>query len=145
MSVITLYGASEFSANQADYPAEFGSKGTQGTTVHKETVVKKSKIVKSQSQKKRVQKKQVLKAKATGYERARKAYGKKVVQVATLDEAKKIAKSRKDLIVFDKSKGTIVSNSLNGLFNKSKLVIMLKVNKRRDGEILYNFYFFKKG
>ena len=149
MSVISLYGASEFSANQADYPAEFGPQGMQAITVQKEAVIQKNKRVKAQPQKQRVKKKEVVKVsvkvKATGYERARKVYGKKVVKVNTLNEAKKIAKGRKDLVVFDKVKKSIYSNSLRKKFDLSELVIMLQLDKRADGEVVYNIYFFKKG
>ena len=137
LSILTLMQAGEFSTNSASYAPEFFQVTQQESSVNPTTNKKKSV--------KKIEKKKPIKAKSTGYERARKTYGRKVVEVSTLDDAKKMAKSRKDLVVFDKSKGTIVSSSLSALFNKSKLVIMLKVNKRGDGEILYNIYFFKKG
>ena len=152
LGALSLYGASEFSTSRGDYTAEFSVKTTQTVTVKQEKTVKKSakttsrvKVQKSTPKKKQEVQHSTTKVKLSGYERAKKVFGDKVVEVATLEDAKKLAKSRKDLVVFDKAKATTVSNRLSKLFKKSEFVIMLKVDKRADGEILYNIYFFKKG
>ena len=147
-SVITLYGASEFSVNKATYASEFSETSAQvpvqSARAKEIPISHKSQNAENTSRQNKVKKEQQAKQKLNGYQRAKRIYGEKIVEVSTIGEAKKLAKSRNDLVTFEKVKSTTVSSRLSDTFEKSSFVIMMKVDKRGDGEIIYNIYFFKK-
>ena len=139
LSVISLYGASEFSINRADYVSEFSIEFTQVKAVKETTVIKKSRI----PTKKQVVKKSSSKQKLNGYERAKKTYGNKVVIVNSKKEAKALLNKRKNLKPIEKLKLVLVNKTLTYKFEKADFIIMIPAKTRADKEVLYTIYFFK--
>ena len=146
-SVATLYGMGEFATGADAYPSEF----SQSRLVQKQVQINKKTAKDKQKQAEKIAPVVSMTPKSkpkvkllSGYEQARKELGAKVLKVESKDEAKKIVKKRNDIVPMLKLNSIVYNNHSQNKMKEASLVIMMPLQKRPDGQMMYTVYLFKR-